>query len=395
MKKEQVYHCVHETFLDECGKYFSRKISLKDIKNIFQTYVEHFGFSKGELNIFCDYLNKCFVFQYSSSQMRAKTISNSTREKCLSNIKPKENALFEHIEFEGDIMGYIYVPETELTDVDPKEITCAKMGLKCLAKLIVFYMFQRKFYETKAKYEIAFTGPANILKQLSKMMHDIKTPLAAVMAAADLVQSEMMGPLNNPQKKYIGIIKDSSRQLNVMLDDLMDLARIRLSSIELRIAPFSIKEIVNEVLNLFEGQILDKKLKVKTEFVGDEYVMGDQKRIKQVIYNIFSNAVKYTPPNGKMVLSVVSQDDGFRVTVEDSGPGIPEDIIDGLLNEKGGGALTTGLFIIKRLVEYHGGHIEIESKKGKGTKFSFFIPREIKLPSLQEQGNDNNEEDQI
>ncbi len=362
---------------DYCRDAFSRNLTFKDIETSFKTYMRYFGFQRGEMNIFCRETNTCFRL-YFNSVLTSRKMADVTEDECFSFLKNrKEDSLLEEIRFEQYRIGYIYIEDVKLDELPENVAHGAVMSLSCLARMVIFYLLQKKFYEARSKYEVALKGPANILRQLSKMMHDIKTPLAAIMAAADLVQSEMMGALNDSQKKYLGMIKDSSRQLSVMLDDLMDLARIRLSAIELRIAPFSIKDVVNEVLNLFEGQILDKKLDVKTEFVGNEYVIADERRIKQVIYNLVSNSIKYTPSGGKITISVISEDDGFKVTVADTGPGLPEEIVESLLSDSGDeSTLTTGMFIIKRLIEYHGGHIEIESAKGKGTKFSFFIPKE-------------------
>ncbi len=372
---------------DYCRDAFARKLTFKDIETSFKTYMRYFGFKKGQMNIFCKETNTCFRLYY-NSVLTSRKITDVMEEECFNFLKDiKEDSLLEEIRFEKHHVGYIYIEDIKLDELPENVAHGAVMSLSCLARMVIFYLLQKKFYEARNKYEIALKGPANILRQLSKMMHDIKTPLAAIMAAADLVQSEMMGALNDSQKKYLGMIKDSSRQLSVMLDDLMDLARIRLSAIELRIAPFSIKDVVNEVLNLFEGQILDKKLDVKTEFVGNEYVIGDERRIKQVIYNLVSNSIKYTPSGGKISISVISDDDGFKVTVADTGPGLPDGVVENLLSDSGDETtLTTGLFIIKRLVEYHGGHIEIESSSGKGTRFSFFIPREnrAKRDNLQQ-----------
>ncbi|GEM_PF-6064711 len=364
-------------FVEGCQKAFSKTLKVSDIEKAFLNFMESFGLPRGALLIYCPISRTCFHFFY-DSVFTSRRYTNSDENECFQPVEratSEDGNFVEKIVFEDKTIGYIYLHDIKSDELPEK----VKIGLLCLRNLIIFYMFQRKYREMRLKYSLALQGPSRTLSQISKMMHDLKTPLATIMAAADLIISAMLGPLNESQKKYLQMIKDSSSQLSIMLDDLMDMARLRLSSIELRMATFSIKETVEEVVKAFEGQILDKKLHIKTAFAGNEYVVADPRRIKQVLYNIISNAIKYTPPGGSIIIRAASDDEGFKVVVEDTGPGIPHELIEELMDESSKSEnLPAGLFIVKRLVDYHGGRVEIKAEEGKGTKFAFYIPSKRK-----------------
>ena len=378
-------------FMEGCQGAFSRTLKISDVEKAFMDFMKSFHLDKGALLLYCSSSRTCFHFFF-DTVLTSRKFANSNKESCFESIEDilAEGSNFvRKITFKDDLIGYIYIRN------QPAELPAeARIGLFCLHNLVIFYMFQRKYREMKLKYSLALQGPSRSLNQISKMMHDLKTPLATIMAASDLVLSGMLGPLSESQEKYLQMIKASSSQLSMMLDDLMDMARLRLSSIELRVSPFSIKETIEEVLKTFEGQILDKKLHVKTSFAGNEYVIADPRRIKQVLYNVISNAIKYTPQEGYINIRVASEDTGFKVMVEDTGNGIPQKLIEEIMDESStSDNLPAGLFIVKRLVEYHGGRIEIESEEGKGTRFTFYIP--VERQNIPEKGHDEVELDEV
>ena len=222
---------------------------------------------------------------------------------------------------------------------------------------------------------------------LANMSHELRTPLNAIIGFSGMMSDRMFGPLNERYAEYANIIGDSGRHLVAIITDILDLAkadadRLLLTEEQVEIA---------EVVELGSKIIKDMARRAQIEFVSEikkplPAMIGDPAKLTQILVNLLSNAVKFTAPGGTVRLTIeqpLSQGITFRV--EDTGIGMSPDQIPIALAPFGqvGNSLTRqhdgvglGLPLTKRLVELHGGTIEIDSEPGKGTIASVPLPEE-------------------
>jgi PAS domain S-box-containing protein len=224
---------------------------------------------------------------------------------------------------------------------------------------------------------------------LANMSHELRTPLNAVIGFAALLHSGKAGSLSSAQTEYLGDILDSSRHLLQLINDMLDLTKIESGRIALHPEPIELAMTVNEVRSLIRGLATEKKMQVGIEI--DPALSGlhtDPRLLKQVLYNYLSNAIKFTPENGRVDLRIVPQGtDTFRIDVQDSGVGIKREDIPRLFIEfqqldsgfaKRYPGTGLGLPLTKRIVEAQGGNVSVESQPGRGSTFSAVLPRDLR-----------------
>jgi signal transduction histidine kinase len=229
---------------------------------------------------------------------------------------------------------------------------------------------------------------ANRLKSefVANMSHELRTPLNSVIGFAELMASGRVGPISAPHKEYLGDILTSSKHLLQLINDVLDLAKIESGKIEIRPEPMAPGKLVIEVRDVLRGLAAERRTKVEVRI--DDRLTGvslDPAKFKQVLYNYLSNAIKFTPEGGRVVVSVTAQgSDQLRIDVEDTGIGIREDDLHRLFIEfqqlDPGTAKTyagtgLGLAVTKRIVEAQGGTIAVKSALGRGSTFSAVLPR--------------------
>ncbi len=220
---------------------------------------------------------------------------------------------------------------------------------------------------------------------LSNMSHEIRTPMNAIIGFTKVV---LKTDLSAKQKEYLSAIKISGDALIVLINDILDLAKVDSGKMTFEQTPFKMAVSVSAMLHLFETKILEKNLELVKEYDNriPEVLLGDSVRLHQIILNLVSNAVKFTS-EGKITVSVrLLNEDEEKVTLEfavkDTGIGISADKIAGIFDDfqqatsdtsrlYGGTGL--GLAIVKQLVEPQGGSVRVESKMGKGSTFSFIL----------------------
>jgi protein-histidine pros-kinase len=221
---------------------------------------------------------------------------------------------------------------------------------------------------------------------LANMSHELRTPLNAIIGFADLMHKGKVGPLADEHREYVGDILTSSRHLLQLINDVLDLAKVEAGKMEFRPAPVDLAKLVGEVRDILRGLAANKRLRVETRFDPDlGAVVVDAARVKQVLYNYLSNAMKFTPEGGTVTIAMSGDGpDLFRLAVEDTGIGIaPEDIgklfvefhqLDASAGKRFQGT-GLGLALTKRIVEAHGGRVEVKSAPGEGSTFSAILPR--------------------
>jgi PAS domain S-box-containing protein len=229
---------------------------------------------------------------------------------------------------------------------------------------------------------------ANRLKGefVANMSHELRTPLNAIIGFADLMHTGKAGPLSAVHEEYLGDILTSSRHLLQLINDVLDLAKVESGKMEFRPEPVDTVVLVEDVRNILRGLAGSKRIIVDVHV--DPVVSGvvvDPVRVKQILYNFLSNAIKFTPAGGRVVVRVTPEGaDGFRIDVTDTGVGIRaedlgrlfvefEQLDTGIAKEYSGTGL--GLALTKRLAGAHGGRVEVRSAVGQGSTFSAILPR--------------------
>ncbi len=220
---------------------------------------------------------------------------------------------------------------------------------------------------------------------LANMSHELRTPLTAILGFAELLMDEKVGSLNETQKEFLKDIYTSGKHLLQLINDILDLSKIEAEKMELHIEPVNIKDVANAAKTFIRVQAQKKGISLIDEYPVEEVIVrGDESRLKQIMYNLYSNAVKFTPEGGKITTVINRNNDYAEVSVIDTGIGIkPEDQkvifeefvqIENPYTKKYTGT-GLGLALVKKFVEMMGGKISVYSEgEGKGTKFTFTIP---------------------
>jgi PAS domain S-box-containing protein len=235
---------------------------------------------------------------------------------------------------------------------------------------------------------------ANRLKSdfLAAMSHELRTPLNTIIGFAELVYYGRVAPSSPEHDEFIGDILTSSRHLLQLINDVLDLAKVEAGKLEFRPEPVVVASVISEVTTLLRTLSLQKRIGIHIEADRSiEVVMLDPARFKQVLYNYLSNALKFTPEGGSIVVRTSPETpESFRLEVEDSGIGIPPEQIQRLFLEfaqldtssltgtkpQGTGL---GLALTRRIVEAQGGSVGVRSRLGRGSVFHAVLPRETPM----------------
>lgn len=281
----------------------------------------------------------------------------------------------------GNVQGVVVVA---------RDITERKRIETQLNEAIVFAEMATEIAEiAKSKAESATLTAENAVKAkqqfLSNMSHEIRTPMNAIIGFTKvLLKTEMSAK----QKEYLTAIKLSGDALIVLINDILDLAKVDAGKMVFEQTPFKMSVSISAMLHLFETKIQEKNLKLikKYDDAIPEVLIGDPVRLHQIILNLLSNAVKFTSKGNITVsVSLLTEDEeevSIQFSVKDTGIGIPDDKIEKIFENfqqassgtsriYGGTGL--GLAIVKQLVEPQGGSIQVASQVGEGSTFSFIL----------------------
>lgn len=252
---------------------------------------------------------------------------------------------------------------------------------------------------------------ANVAKSrfLATMSHELRTPLNAILGFSEVMQSQLFGPIDNAQyRDYVGNIHDSGRHLLHLINEILDLSRIEAGRYELHEEAVMLSDVLEDCIRLLKLRAESKALTVEADVAsGLPHVWADARAVRQIILNLMSNAIKFTPRSGRIVISIAgTEDGGQRMIVKDNGPGIPKDEIPKVLQAFGQGSLAhqtaeggtgLGLPIVSSLIELHGGSFELQSELRKGTSaiVSFPAARVLaSMPPLQPLGQERHKKPQ-
>jgi signal transduction histidine kinase len=216
------------------------------------------------------------------------------------------------------------------------------------------------------------------LKFIGIASHELKTPLTAIKANIDFILSEKEGKVPEHLMSYLQTIQRNTNRIQMRMDHMLDLSRIKSGRLLLYPEPILIHEVIGGYIN--EIMPVDKKISISINIPEDLFIYADRNGFHDILINLLSNAFKFTSDGGEVQITASRKDNYTLHEIQDTGMGIPQNETDKIFEEfyqvEGGkhGGTGLGLAITKRLVEEHGGKIWVESKLGEGSTFYFTLP---------------------
>ena len=223
---------------------------------------------------------------------------------------------------------------------------------------------------------------------LANMSHELRTPLNAIIGFSEVLREEMFGPLNEPQRQYVGDVLEAGQHLLSLINDILDLSKVEAGQMELTPVDVSVLDTLESGVTMHQARATRNEIALHLSVEPDVgFVRADERKIRQVIFNLLSNAVKFTPSGGRIDVSAHRHDGVVEIAVTDTGVGIAaadqERIFEEFQQARGpadaiGGSEGTGLGLAlsKRFVELHGGRLWVQSELGAGSTFRFTLPAE-------------------
>jgi two-component system, cell cycle sensor histidine kinase PleC len=219
---------------------------------------------------------------------------------------------------------------------------------------------------------------------LANMSHELRTPLNAINGFSEIMENEMYGPLGDPRyQEYVSDILSSGQHLLTLINDILDMSKIEAGKLSLQTELVNPDELIEQCVRIVHGRAIENKLKLNTDIGSLPEIEIDPRAVKQVLINLISNAIKFTPEGGTVTLSAQGEREGLRIEVLDTGIGIPEEHLPLICkpfvqvesqhskSHKGSGL---GLALSQSLVHLHGGEFILTSELGVGTKVSVWLP---------------------
>jgi signal transduction histidine kinase len=246
---------------------------------------------------------------------------------------------------------------------------------------------ERKLAATRIASQLEELRQVDQMKDqvLGILSHELRTPINAIMGFSSVMADGLAGELNPDQTKYIGKILDSSDALLGLVNDLLDMSRVQAGKFALDVQTVEVAPLVRTALSGLAVEAIHKGLSVVCQVSPDlPPIQGDPQRLSQVLDNMVTNAIKYTPEGGTVTVRAGVQGDAIRVEVADTGLGVspehqsrifqPFTQVD-MTPTRAKGGVGLGLSIVKALVEAHGGEVGVESEgEGRGSTFYFTLP---------------------
>jgi signal transduction histidine kinase len=222
---------------------------------------------------------------------------------------------------------------------------------------------------------------------LANMSHELRTPLNAIIGFSEVLGEKYFGELNEKQTEYVDDILSSGRHLLSLINEILDLSKVEAGRMELELAKFDLPLALENARTFVRERAVKHGINLDVtvdERLGD--FVGDERKIKQILLNLLSNAVKFTPEGGRIGIRARQADGAVEISVSDTGIGIAPKDQDTIFEEfrqvgrdyahktEGTGL---GLTLAKKFVELHGDKIWVESEVGKGSKFTFTLPKNV------------------
>lgn len=216
----------------------------------------------------------------------------------------------------------------------------------------------------------------------SQMTHELRTPLNAVLGYSEMIRAGVFGPIGPKYADYASRIEEGGRMLLMIVDDLLDFARIRAGRYDLDRDEASLNDIAAEAVRLMGETAARRSVRLTVAAVEEVEAWVDSRAVRHMALNLVSNALKFTPEGGRVTIAPMADEDGAWLSVQDTGPGMTQDDVKRVMSDvfeqtaagrnKGGSGL--GLSVVRLFADLHQGRMVIDSAPGEGTTVALFFP---------------------
>ena len=298
---------------------------------------------------------------------------------------------------EGEPSGFILIFRSLKEELDlQKAVNEKNRKIEELRENLEKKVIERTEQLEKMNRELEY---ANQLKGrfIANMSHELRTPLNSIIGFSDVLLDKAFGGLTENQERYIRNIYTSGKHLLELINNVLDIAKIEAGKCEMVYETCKVDDIMNEVISVMKSLAENKFIEIiVTIGEGVSTITADRIKLKQILYNLLTNALKFTPEGGMVRIEVAKAEnyekrcpghtpgqEFMRFSVQDTGIGISPEDSEKIFDEfeqanttfsKKYGGVGLGLALTKKLIELHGGNITVESNLGEGSTFSFFIP---------------------
>ncbi|MFA5389321.1 MAG: GAF domain-containing sensor histidine kinase [Candidatus Omnitrophota bacterium] len=401
---EDLFGLINQPFLFKLG--FSRSlVMLKDEPSGLVTAKSSIGYSDAEIKTIEMELNKrnflSSFFKKNKPILVKRDTENMELEYGLLDIFGTESFITAPIVARDEPVGFILIGNTSLYakvtegDTELLSILASQIGTAIEnTKLYTELFNSHKELERRVAERTNDLEKLNEeLKRLNQMKsdfisavsHELRTPLTSIKGYASILMAGKLGDVLPAQKERLEKIDKHSNSLVHLINNLLDIARIESGKVQMDMKDVSIKEMLDSVIDIITPQVREKNISLKVNLkIKFDRIKADQGQMERVFLNLLSNAYKFTPENGRITVDVEEKNDAIQFSIEDTGIGIPPQDIQKVFQEffradnaldqkiKGSGL---GLSLVKKIVEAHKGRIWFDSELGKGTRFTFTIPK--------------------
>lgn len=358
-------------------------------------FEDFFGFKPGQLHQGMQYA----MVEYHANQHIAQTINIG--DATGNEIQLNDGRWLRYLETHTVDGGRVSIG-TEVTAIRTREQQL-QVNQDALEKTInVLRKSQVRIVELAENYEQEKirAEEANQSKSefLANMSHELRTPLNAINGFSDIMKKEMFGPLGDARyKEYVNDILFSGQHLLSLINDILDMSKIEAGKMTLNTEPMIMSDMISQVIRIVRGRADENRLKLVYDNSQTPEIDADPRAVKQILLNLTTNAIKFTPEGGMVRIAVEPKSAGLIVHVSDTGIGIsaqdiarlaqPFEQIDSQHSRQHEGT-GLGLALSKSLVELHGGNFKISSVVGEGTTVTFTLPTTVQSKKSKPQSNE-------
>lgn len=363
-------------------KYTYKKHSNYEIDKTFKlnSNLNHFAFSK-EGKIFDASSEFVEAVELQGSRQKSYILSKISIKSTVFGIillSKREDGFYSNADLDAlnavsSVFSYI-LKDMELSNVFKLQLKALKDGIleKNQAYKTIKEQNERILEADKVKNEF-----------LANISHELRTPLNSILGFSDILSAQLYGNLNSKQEEYINDIKVSATHLLGMINEVLDMSKIEANAMKIVKSSFWISRAVNEACNILMPLAQKKNIVLNKDMPVDFEVFADYQKIQQILYNLISNAIKYSPENNNVYISISANDETFKIAIHDNGIGIDKKYhgkifakfvqLDSAYTKKES-STGLGLTITKELVELHEGKISLVSEVNNGSTFIVEIP---------------------
>ncbi len=401
---ENIFGLINQPFVFKLG--FSKLlIMLKDNLSEMLVTKSSIGYSDAEIKTIELELNKrkftSSLFKKEKPMLVNRDTESMSQEYALLDILNTESFITAPIVVKNEPVGFILMGNTSLYgkvvegDSELLSILASQIGTAIEnTKLYTELFGSHKELERRVAERTHELEKLNEeLKKLNKMKsdfissvsHELRTPLTSIKGYASILMAGKLGDVLPAQKERLEKIDKHSNSLVHLINNLLDIARIESGKVQMEMKDIFIKEMLDSIVDIITPQIKEKNISLKINSkIKFDRIKVDPSQMERVFLNLLSNAVKFTPEKGMVTIDIEDKNDDAQFSIEDTGIGIPSQDIPKVFQEffradnamdqkiKGSGL---GLSLVKKIIEAHKGKIWFDSELGKGTRFTFTIPK--------------------